>query len=419
VNAFPVASASNTGPYCEGAAIYLSASGGGTYSWTGPTGFSSSVQNPTLNDSDATKSGTYALTVTLNGCNASASTSVTVHPKPNVWAGNDLTICLGEKVTLEASGTNSYQWDNGAINGSTFSPSLTGITVYTVTGTNQYGCVATDQTTLTVKDTPTVNFSPDTTSGCVPLTVNFTNTSSEGVTCLWQMGSGTKPVMGCETVTHTFESGGCYDISLTVTSTNGCQNTLTAPELICVEEYPIASFIPSKSELTEVDGLVSFKNETINASTYLWDFGDSSSGSSKENPFHNYEGKEIGTYVVTLIANSSFGCTDTAKSVIQMYEELIYYVPNTFTPDHNNFNQTFQPIFTSGFDPMYFNMKIFNRWGELIFETNDAAVGWNGSYGSGGEIARVQEGVYTWKIEFRLTRNDDRKILVGHVNLMR
>ena len=93
--------------------------------------------------------------------------------------------------------------------------------------------------------------------------------------------------------------------------------------------------------------------------------------------------------------------------------------PNTFTPDDDNFNQTFQPIFTSGFDPYDYTLLIFNRWGEIIFESHDAKVGWNGSYGSGGEIEMVQDGVYTWKIEFKVTRNDERKVAIGHVNILR
>lgn len=233
------------------------------------------------------------------------------------------------------------------------------------------------------------------------------------------MGSETNTLTGCDTVSHTFESSGCYDITLMVTSADGCTNTLTKPEFICVEEYPTASFSPSRSELTEIDGLVYFKNESINASAYFWDFGDSSPGNTEENPIYNYVGNEAGTYYVTLVASSSFGCSDTATSVIRIYEELIFYIPNTFTPDKDDFNQIFQPVFTSGFDPLDFNMKIFNRWGELVFETNNASIGWNGSYGAGGEVAAAQEGVYVWKIEFLLARNDERKIIVGHVNLIR
>ena len=120
-----------------------------------------------------------------------------------------------------------------------------------------------------------------------------------------------------------------------------------------------------------------------------------------------------------LIATSALGCSDTAYSTIQVYEELIYYVPNTFTPDNDNYNPTFQPVFTSGFDPQDFVLYIYNRWGELIFESHDASIGWNGTYGSNGEIQMCQDGTYTWKIEFKVTRWDERRVAIGHVNLIR
>jgi gliding motility-associated-like protein len=116
-----------------------------------------------------------------------------------------------------------------------------------------------------------------------------------------------------------------------------------------------------------------------------------------------------------LIATSSLGCIDTAFSSIEMAEQLLYFVPNTFTPDGDLKNNFFQPVFTSGFDPYNFNMLIFNRWGEILFETNNAAIGWDGTYNGN----YVQDGVYTWKIEFKAKENDKKHFLSGHVNLFR
>jgi len=98
---------------------------------------------------------------------------------------------------------------------------------------------------------------------------------------------------------------------------------------------------------------------------------------------------------------------------------LLFYIPNCFTPDDDEHNQFFQPIFTSGFDPSDYNLFIYNRWGEVVFESHDATVGWDGSYGGKREINVVQDGVYTWKIEFKTTDTDERKMVVGHVNVIR
>jgi gliding motility-associated-like protein len=95
-------------------------------------------------------------------------------------------------------------------------------------------------------------------------------------------------------------------------------------------------------------------------------------------------------------------------------EELIF-VPNTFTPDGDEYNQVWLPIFTEGFDPFDFKLTIFNRWGETVFESNNHTIGWLGDYNG----KYCTEGVYTWKIEFGNLINDARKVLVGHLTLIR
>ena len=90
-------------------------------------------------------------------------------------------------------------------------------------------------------------------------------------------------------------------------------------------------------------------------------------------------------------------------------------MPNTFTPDGDNYNEFFTPVFTSGYDPYDFDLYIFNRWGEIIWESHDASAGWDGTYG--GNL--VQDGTYTWKIEFKTTETDERMMVSGHVNVIK
>lgn len=97
--------------------------------------------------------------------------------------------------------------------------------------------------------------------------------------------------------------------------------------------------------------------------------------------------------------------------------DLVYYVPNSFTPDGDELNNTFKPVFTAGFDPYNYNMKIYNRWGELIFESKDVDYGWDGAYM--GAKGLCQEGTYIWVIEFKLLNKDVRKRINGHTTLIR
>jgi gliding motility-associated-like protein len=131
---------------------------------------------------------------------------------------------------------------------------------------------------------------------------------------------------------------------------------------------------------------------TINANTFEWIFGDNSTNSGIENPLHVFPELGNTSYVVTLIASNDAGCRDTTQTTIIVEDVIIYYVPNAFTPDGDNFNQTFKPVFTSEFDPYDYHLMIFDRWGEVVFESYNAEIGWNGKYGASGEL--VEDGVY-------------------------
>jgi gliding motility-associated-like protein len=190
-----------------------------------------------------------------------------------------------------------------------------------------------------------------------------------------------------------------------------------------VEDPPVAAFAPSANQVSTLNTEVTFENLSTGATQYLWNLGYEDAVTTDENTSYTYPDDEEGQYTVTLIATSPLGCTDTATTIITVYEELIFYVPNTFTPDEDAYNPTFQPVFTSGYDPQDYVLYIFNRWGELIFESRNTEVGWDGSYGTWDQsptsFDMCPDGTYTWKIEFKVTRNDERKMYVGHVNLIR
>jgi len=271
--------------------------------------------------------------------------------------------------------------------------------------------------TIAVDSLPVVSFLPDITMGCSPLTVNFVNTTPNCSNCAWTISNGSV-LTGCGMATTTFTQAGCYDITLTVNFTDGCTNFLKATNLVCVED-PKAIFTASNYVINEFDPIVQFNNYSNDASTYVWNFGDGSTTTTTENPTYNYSASEFADYLVTLIAYSPFGCSDTAQSIIEMQEQLIFYIPNAFTPDNNSFNQTFKPIFTSGFDPLRYTLLIFNRWGEVIFESHNTEIGWDGTYGDNGQAELVQDGTYAYKIEFKSSVNGELKTVIGQVNLIR
>jgi gliding motility-associated-like protein len=160
---------------------------------------------------------------------------------------------------------------------------------------------------------------------------------------------------------------------------------------------------------------VHFFNLSSGATSYQWNFGDDES-SIEVSPSHVYDVNE-GDYSVTLLATSPLGCTSEYTLTIIYEEDLIFYVPNSFTPDGDQFNQVFVPIFSSGVDQSSYHLSIFDRWGELIFESFDLQVGWDGTYKVNQGM--VQDGIYIWKIDFKLKKNDDRRLVTGHVNVLK
>ncbi|MBM3429363.1 MAG: T9SS type B sorting domain-containing protein [Bacteroidetes bacterium] len=411
VNAVSTVSVSSA-TVCSGQSATLTATPsavGGTYAWT---------NNPSTTNTisvSPTSTTTYSVTYTLNGCTSpSASGTVTVNQLPTVSV-NNAAICTGEIATLTASPSTAggtYVWSPTGETTTAIIVTPTATSSYSVTYTLN-GCTSQSATgTVTVNPIPTVSFSSDQLTGCAPLTVNFASTGGNPSNCSWSLGNG-QTISGCTTA-YTFTQGGCYDITLTTTE-NGCTNTATFQDYICVENPPVASFTTNPTIFTEPSQVVTFSNNTVGASTYIWEFGEGQS-STEENPVHTYTSTSNGT-VITLTAISALGCEDTYQVSIQFEDGEIIYIPNTFTPDGDNFNQIFLPVFTSGFDPYNFEMLIFDRWGEIIFETHDAKVGWDGSYGINGKD--VQKGVYTYKIIYKNPRNDKRKIIVGHVTLLK
>jgi gliding motility-associated-like protein len=401
----PFIDAGNNQTVCDGTPVTVNATNpeGATISWDGGVNDGVAFNAPI-------GTTTYTVTANLNNCISNDNLTITVHPIPNVNAGNDVSICPGETVVLTGSGANSYSWDNGVINANPFSPTQT--TVYTVTGTSN-GCSNTDQVTVTVFPQPNITFEAADYVGCAPVTVSLFNTTPNvsNDNCIWTIEGSV--LNGCD-ASYTFTNGGCYSVGLTITSEDGCTASSTIQNFICIDNYPLASFQILQPYVTTMNGTADFFNSSIGASSYAWSFGDGNT-SNESDPSHTYVSDEEDQYVVQMIAYSPNGCADTAFTVIQLREELVFYIPNSFTPDGDQYNERFLPIFTSGFNPFDYHLTLFNRWGEIIFESYDSSVGWDGTY----RDKLVQDGTYIWKIEFKTKYTDERQVHTGHVNLIR
>jgi gliding motility-associated-like protein len=414
VNTLPTITVNNP-TICPNESVVITANPtpiGGTFIW------SLSVQ--TTNSITTTAAVTTPFTVEYtapNGCEVIGNGILTVTTVLNGTVQvNNPSICLGEVAVLTANPTipgGTYLWSPGGQTTPDISISPSTNSTYSVVySLNGCSAVSVDGT-VTVNTPPLVSFSADNLTGCSPLNVTFTSTGAPASFYSWNMGDGTQ-ISGAIANT-TFTTAGCYDITLTATE-NGCTGSQTLVNYICVNPVPEASFSTNISTFTENTQTVIFSNNTIGGQTYNWNFNDGTSPSTQEEPQHSFSNTLEG-YTITLIAYSG-ACLDEFSLFIPYQEELLFFVPNTFTPDNDFYNPTFQPVFTSGFDPYDYTLSLYNRWGELIFVSQNAAVGWNGTFGA-TDAKICQEGIYTWKVEFKVLETDERKMFSGHVNLMR
>ncbi len=318
-------------------------------------------------------------------------------------------ICVGSTVPVLQTSSNNIP----AITGS-WSPNVSIATAATTTYTftpaaNQ--CASNTTLDIVVNPLPVlIVTNPDTV--CAPAKVDLTSASvtagsSGGTISYCDSPSGLNPLPNPSSISVP----GTYFI---ISETNlGCKVPL--PVVVEISSNPTANFTPSPSILNSYNLSSTMNNTSIGAVSYEWYFMDGAT-SNLDNPTHEFPDSTYGDQNILLIATSAGGCKDTIIKSITIEEELIIYIPNSFTPDPDIHNPTFQPVFTSGYDPYVYSMLIFNRWGEIVFETHDVSVGWNGTFGN---TNKVQDDVYTWRIEFKLSKKDEHRILVGSVNLIR
>ncbi|HRO74517.1 MAG TPA: PKD domain-containing protein, partial [Crocinitomicaceae bacterium] len=408
VTPIPTVTTSANVALCLGETTTLTASGATSYSWSPATGLSAAT-GASVTATPMTTT-TYVVTGTTNGCSSLDSVTVTVNPIPVVDAGADQNVCSGAPITLTATGAVTYSWDNNVTDGVSFISDST--RTYTVIGTDANGCQNTDFVTINVLDAPVVAFTSDTTEGCAPSFIQFINNSPGATSYFWDFGDGTTSTLA--NPSHNYEKEGCYDVSFSANN-GACSITVTETNYICVKPTPTAGFVTSTTEITNVMNEVFFANQSKDATSYEWYFGDESGYSTQTNPKYTYDPTMIRNHTVVLVARNDDGCTDTARIIIHMKGDVVFYVPNTFTPDGDQFNNVFKPIIAEGFDAFGYELLIFNRWGELVFESHDPDYGWDGTYL--GKIC--QDGTYTWKINIKKIGVDERFSQTGHITLIR
>jgi gliding motility-associated-like protein len=359
------------------------------------------------------------------GCN-SGPYSILVSVQPPVSADFDIINplnCSDVPILFDNNsvGNSSYEWVFGDGNTAT---TYNGNNVYANFGLYQVTLTATDASTLCqdsmsmdveVLESPEVGFTASITEACEFVNVIFTDTIQDPTTTVyWTFGDGEISNQYGQ-VDHQFAQPGCYDITLYVTGTNGCTVADTAFNQVCVIPAPIASFTVDNPVHLLDDATFFFDNQSQNALYYDWSFGDGDT-SVANNPIHLYDA--VGEYLVTLTASNELGCIDTANLTIVVRDEFLIYVPNTFTPNQDGTNDTFRPFINDRYVESSYRFVIYNRWGEMVFESYNDNVGWDGTYGANLNFP-AQDGVYQWMIQLKMKENEKAIHFNGHVTLIK
>lgn len=405
------------GTICAGQNTMISAGATGgtgtyTYSWTGiGTGATQTVA-PIINT-------VYSVVATdANGCSsptANVIINVTSLTAANLTTSGSAAICYGAQTTVSATvsgstGPVNIVWSGGLGTGSgpfTVSPSAT--TNYVVTVSDNCGSVISQSIPVTVNPLPVIDVQPQTVSSCNQVNLSFADnsTTNAGASYVWDFGDGT--VSNLVSPAHEYTLSGIYPVQVTVTSPYGCVNSANTTASVTVFQGSVASFTSEGLDGTEISPVYRFSNNSSNSVSYTWNFGDGT-GSTVVNPQHTYAQK--GIYTVNLLTVSADGCRDSLSADVEVTPTFTIYIPNAFTPNGNGVNDYFT---AKGAEITEFKMMIFDRWGELIFETSDLGTGWDGHAKNGSGIA--ENGVYVYKIEVRdyAQRYHD---YVGHVTLL-
>lgn len=375
--------------------------------------------------------GVYTVSLTASissSCTNTVQETITINDPVLVAISAPASVCWTDN-SIDFDGTMSgppgttYSWNFGptaSIPSSTdedvFGVSFDqpGDVVITLTGVFEQ-CVETTSHTIHLYAPPTIDFGLEPGLQCVPFNAQFIDLSwaETPIQYLWEFGDGTTSTDSDPQ--HLYTQVGNFPVTLTIMTAAGCIDTLTLTQadLVNVRPNPVAGFSVTPDFTDICHSEVQMIDESQGAFSYFYWFDDSTMfyKGLDPNPIHQYlyDGMHYPIQVVT----NEWGCKDTAMSALYI-EPFSLFIPNTFTPDGDEFNNIF--VARHYLEISEWELKVYNRWGQVLFESYDSEVGWDGTYN--GQL--VQDGTYGYTIRYKTCEplNPDH-FISGHVNLLR
>ena len=360
---------------------------------------------------------TFVFTSTNNGgCKMQDDTLlVSVIPSPAISFVSDQ-VCFGNatnftNTSTAIGGISSYNW---IYSGSTISTAPSPSYLFPTEGnqavslvvTSNNGCIDTLTQNVIVNYLPNPGFNNPTLclQGGTPFSDASTVTGSSIVSWDWTFGDGLSDT--AQNPTHQYPASGNYNVELIVTSAQGCSDSIT--QTISVLPAPIADFNVSPYFANPFQ-TINFTDSSTPVVSWYWDFGDTTGTSTLQNPSYAYNGSF--TYNVMLVVTDSNGCKDTTRKEVIIF--LPPQVPSGFSPNGSGSNDF---LFVYGGPFIDLNFKVYNSWGQIIFETTTQSEGWDGTFRTTGVPQPI--GVYVWTLKC-ITPDGQLYEKAGDVTLLR
>ncbi|HVI46607.1 MAG TPA: PKD domain-containing protein [Chitinophaga sp.] len=347
-----------------------------------------------------TNEGKFDFTATRQQpCDALSYLFDLTSPVLSQFKDSSFTLDLGDGTPLQYVGPSKFPYPHQYKNAGVYNVTLTLI------DTNFCNAPQADMKPLRVAVNVIAQFNmPDTL--CVGDQVKMDNTTLGGESFLWTFeddgSQSTDPYP-----THTFNRAGQWSIKLVAIDDNTCNKKDSVIKIVTVENPPKVDFDFSPAKPVE-NTPVTFTNLSIGAVHYLWNFGDGDT-SSLANPTHQY--LRTGTYNVCLTGANAAGCTETVCKQVGAIVVPLFDVPSAFSPNNDGINDVF---YVKSFGATKFNLKIFNRWGQMVFESNNANIGWDGRFK--GTVQPIDAYAFTLSLEFT---DGAKAVKSGSVTLLR
>ena len=421
ISQLPIVNLSTNNPICIGDTLKLKSPSyvNAQYHWVGPNNFSSTDSLPILTSLTLKQKGIYRLTIKKNNCIDSANIDVDIKDVTSIPISMSGPFCKNDTnlYKIQAS-VKGGKWSGIDLpldkNDSTivyFRPSNSSLDSFLLSYKTDLGCGGLGTAKIINNSLPKIEFDISSKEGCAPVNVKLLIPKQLSMdSCQWFIDNEKMNLTKDSSVK--FSKQGYFNVKV-LSFKNGCMSSLQKDTILKVYPYPIADYIVSDTILSMFTPHISLTNKSINATKFNWYFSDGKTSTLK-NPEHIFP-IESTDYFVTLYASQRGFCEDSKTIHITVPTELTVYVPNTFTPNDDDLNETFNPIISDAIDPMSYSFMVFNRWGEIVFISYDKSIGWKGTYN--GKICI--DGVYTWKIEFIDNVNNKKHKYVGHLNLIK